>query len=294
MSTKSDENRDEEILDEEENEDTDAAEAEDTDSDSDAEDEEESEDDDSEDESDEDESEDESDDEEEEKDKGKKGKAFVMPDKFKGKTAEEIAKSYTELEGMIGDKALEMAQSFLSKKGIKAKKEDAENKDGDDEEFDIGLTDEEIAKMSPKEFARHLNRKITEKATEIARNAIERSNEVKTNVSREIKEATKAHPHLKENKEYREIVLSIIEAANAKGKIVTLKEACEKADKAMNIKPSEKKDDAGADGKKKKPKTAVEKQDGSDGKPVKTDEDRVKEGMLNAGQSTGFLGGLGV
>lgn len=292
MSTKSDENRDEEILDEEE--DTDAAEAEDTDSDSDAEDEEESEDDDSEDDTDEDESEDESDDEDEDKDKGKKGKAFVMPDKFKGKTAEEIAKSYTELEGMIGDKALEMAQSFLAKKGIKAKKEDAENKDGDDEEFDIGLSDEEIAKMSPKEFARHLNRKITEKATEIARNAIERSNEVKTNVSREIKEATKAHPHLKENKEYREIVLSIIEAANAKGKIVTLKEACEKADKAMNIKPSERKDDAGGEGKKKKPKTAVEKQDGSDGKPVKTDEDRVKEGMMNAGQSTGFLGGLGV
>ena len=292
MSTKSDENRDEEILDEEE--DTDAAEAEDTDSDSDAEDEEESQDDDSEDESDEDESEDESDDEDEEEDKGKKGKAFVMPDKFKGKTAEEIAKSYTELEGMIGDKALEMAQSFLAKKGIKAKKEDAENKDGDDEEFDIGLSDDEIAKMSPKEFARHLNRKITEKATEIARNAIERSNEVKTNVSREIKEATKAHPHLKENKEYREIVLSIIEAANAKGKIVTLKEACEKADKAMNIKPSERKDDAGDQGKKKKPKTAVEKQDGSDGKPVKTDEDRVKEGMMNAGQSTGFLGGLGV
>lgn len=294
MSTKSDENRDEEILDEEE-EDTDAAEAEDTDSDSDAEDEEDSEDEDSEDETDEDESEDESDDEDEEEDKGKKkGKAFVMPDKFKGKSAEEIAKSYTELEGMIGEKALEMAQKFLTSKGIKAKEEDTKNKDGEEEDFDIGLSDEEIAKMSPKEFARHLNRKITEKATEIAKNAIERSNEVKTNVSREIKEATKAHPHLKENKEYREIVLSIIEAANAKGKIVTLKEACEKADKAMNIKPAERKDDAGGEGKKKKPKTAVEKQDGSDGKPVKSDEDRVKEGMMNAGQSTGFLGGLGV
>lgn len=299
MTTKSDENRDEDL----ENEDSEAAEAEDTDSDSDAEDEEESEDD-SADESDEDESEDKSDDEDEEEDddsdkgaddKGKKGK-FVMPDKFKGKSAEEIAEAYKNLEGMIGDKALEMAQNFLAKKGIKAKPEDGEKKDGeDDDDFDIGLTDDEIAKMSPKEFARHLNRKITEKATEIARNAIERSNEVKTNVSREIKEATKAHPHLKENKEYREIVLSIIEAANAKGKIVTLKEACEKADKAMGIKPGEKKadDDQGGE-KKKKPKTGVEKQDGSDGKPVKSDEDRVKEGMMNAGQSTGVLGGLGV
>lgn len=299
MTKKGDENRDEDL----EEEDSEAAEAEDTDSDSDAEDEEKSKDD-SEDESDEDESEDKSDDEDEEGDddsdeeegdagKGKKGE-FVMPDKFKGKSAEEIAKAYQNLEGMIGEKALEMAQAFLTKKGIKAKPEDGKKKEGDDDEdFDIGLTDEEIAKMSPKEFARHLNRKITEKATEIARNAIERSNEVKTNVSREIKEATKAHPHLKENKEYREIVLSIIEAANAKGKIVTLKEACEKADKAMGIKPGEKKaDDAGDGEKKKKPRTAVEKQDGGDGGKVKSDEDRVKEGMLGAGQSTGFLGGL--
>lgn len=298
MSTKSDENRDEDL----DIEDEDAAEAEDTDSDSDAEDEEESEDD-SADDSDEDESEDKSDDEDEDEDsdkkeddkgKDKKKGEFVMPEKFKGKTAEEIAKAYANLEGMVGQKALEMAQAFLTKKGIKAKPEDGKDKDGkDDEEFDIGLSDEEIAKMSPKEFARHLNRKITEKATEIARNAIERSNEVKTNVSREIKEATKAHPHLKENKEYREVVLSLIEAANAKGKIVTLKEACEKADKAMGIKPGEKKDDAGNGEQKKKPKTAVEKQDGGDGGKVKTDEDRVKEGMLNAGSST-FLGGLGV
>lgn len=300
MSTKKgDENRDEDLKDE----DIEAAEAEDTDSDSDAEDEEKDE----EEESDEDESEDKSDDEDEEDDeesdedegdKGKKEKKgeFVMPEKFKGKSAEEIAKAYQNLEGMVGQKALEMAQNFLTKKGIKAKPEDGKKKDGDDdEEFDIGLSDAEIAKMSPKEFARHLNRKITEKATEIARNAIERSNEVKTNVSREIKEATKAHPHLKENKEYREIVLSIIEAANAKGKVITLKEACEKTDKAMNIKPGEKKEDLDEDGKpKKKPKTAVEKQDGGDGKPVKTDEDRVKEGMMNAGSSGSFLGGLGV
>lgn len=308
MSTKKgDENRDEDLKDE----DSEAAEAEDTDSDSDAEDEEESKDD-SEDDADEDESEDKSDDEDEEEgdddksdedegdeaDKGKKGK-FTMPDKFKGKSAEEIAEAYKNLEGMIGEKALEMAQNFLTKKGIKAKPEDGKDgKDGkkDDEEFDIGLSDEEISKMSPKEFARHLNRKITEKATEIAKNAIERSNEVKTNVSREIREATKAHPHLKENKEYREIVLSIIEASNAKGKVVTLKEACEKADKAMGLKPGAKKDDAGDDDDKpkKKPKTAVEKQDGGDGKAPKSDLDRVKEGMMNAGSSGGMLGGLGV
>jgi len=297
MSKKIDENRDEDL----ENKDDEAAEDEDTDSESDDEenedekkDDEDESDDEEEDDEDkkDDEDEEDSDEDEEDDDEGddKKGK-FTMPDKFKGKSAEEIAKAYQNLEGMVGQKAQELAQSILTKKGIKVKKEDG----GDADEFDIGLTDEQIAKMSPKEFARHLNQKITEKATDIAKNAIERSNEVKTNVSREIKEATKAHPHLKDNKGYREIVLSIIEAANAKGKVVTLKEACEKADKAMNIKPGDRKEDENEDGeKKKKPKTAVEKQDGSDGGKMKTDEDRVKEGMMNAGNSGSFLGGLGI
>jgi len=279
------ENREEDLDREEEEEEESPAEDEDTeDSDSDTEDEEESEDDDSKDEADEDESEDESEDDQEEGEKGK----FVMPEKFKGKSPEEIVKAYQNLEGMVGQKALEMAQAFLTKQGIKAKPEDGKKKE--DDEFDLGLTDEEIAKMTPKEFARHMNRKITEKATEIARDAIERSNEVKTNVAREIKAATKLHPHLKTNKEYRELVLDIIEAGNAKGKVITLKEACEKANKALNVKPGESKADEG-DKKKKKP--AVEKQDGSDGKPMKTEEQRVKEGMMNAGSST-FLGGLGV
>lgn len=279
------ENREEDLDEKDEEEEESPAEDEDTeDSDSDTEDEEESEDDDSEDEADEDESEDESDDDQDEEEKGK----FTMPEKFKGKSAEEIAKAYQNLEGMVGQKALEMAQAFLTKQGIKAKPEDGKK---EEDEFDLGLTDEEIAKMSPKEFARHMNRKITEKATEIAKNAIERSNEVKTNVAREIKAATKLHPHLKTNKEYRELVLDIIEAGNAKGKVITLKEACEKANKALSIKPGESK--AEGEGEKKKKKPAVEKQDGSDGKPVKTEEQRVKEGMLNAGSST-FLGGLGV
>jgi len=220
---------------------------------------------------------------------GKKEKEFVMPEKFKGKTAEEIAKAYQHLEGMTNEKAIELAQKFLTKKDgdVEVKPEDA------DEEFDLGLTDEQIATMTPKEFAKHMGRKITERATEIARNAIERSNEVKENVSREIRDATKAHPHLKENKEYRDIVLSVIEANHAKGKILTLKEACEKTDKALGIKPASEKKEAVV--VKKKVPTEVEKNDGQDGGKTKTDEDRVKEGMMNAGRSfSGPMGGLGV
>lgn len=268
MSTNNNDNRDEDF---EDIEDEDTTE-EDEDTDSDESDEELK---DKEDESDEDE-------EDDKEDTDDKKDTFVIPKKFEGKTVEDVIKAYQNLEGVLDKKAQEKAQEILKNKGMTVKP------DANDDDFDIGLTDEEIAKMTPKEFARHMNQKITERATELATKAINSSNETKANVSREIKEATKAHPHLKDNNEYREIVLSIIEAASAKGKIVTLKEACEKADKAMNIKVEEKVEE------KKKVKTAVEKNDsGGEGKE-KTREDRIKEGMLNAGNSGSYLGGLGI
>jgi len=222
--------------------------------------------------------------EEEEGGKKKKPSEEDPMAKFKGKTPEQLIEMYKNLEGMIGQKALKLAQDFLAKKNVTVKKED-----GKDDEFDIGLTDEELSKMSPKQFAIHLNKKITERATQIARDAIERSNETKSNVSREIQQATKAHPHLKTNKDYREIVLSIIEAGSANKKVITLKEACEKADKAMAIKPATET----ATVVKKKPRTQVEKQDGGDAGKVKTDRDKIIDGMMNAGGgSSTILGGL--
>lgn len=293
MSTKSNENRnneDEEIIDDE------AAEAEDTDSDADGEEDQEDTEDgeDGEEGADEEGSDDEDadgedDDQEDDEGAGKKKDkgVFVIPEKFKGKSVEDVIKAYQNLEGMTNVKAMELAQQFLLKKGITVKPEDAKKDEEETDEFDIGLTDEEIAKMQPKEFARHMNKIITERATKIATDTIVRNNEIKTNVSREIKEATKAHPHLKENKEYRDIVLSIIEAGSSKGKIITLKEACEKADKGMGIKPS------GTTEVKKKPRTEVERADGpsGDGK-VPTELDRIKSGMLRGGNTGGFLGGL--
>jgi len=224
----------------------------------------------------------------EDKDKDKDDEVLNNP-KFKGKSTKELIKMYTNLEGMIGTKAMEMAQAFLTKnnKDIDIKKEDKPK----DDEFDLGLTDEQIAAMKPKEFARVLNQKITERATEIARNAIQRSEEVKSNVRRELNDAVKVYPHLKENKNYRGIVLDIIEAGNAKGKVISLKDACKKADEALGIKKEDKPDE-----KKKIIKTAVEKPEGGDGKPVLSDEDKVKAGILRGGKGSGFnpLGGLGI
>jgi hypothetical protein len=214
--------------------------------------------------------------------------------KFKGKSRKDILKSYRNLEQTVGERALKLAQDMLLKQGIKPP-EDKEKKDGEDEDtFDLGLTDEEIAKMKPSEFARHLNRKILEGATKIAREAINSANESRQKVRTEIQAATKAHPHLKTNSGYRDVVVSLIEAAAAKGETLSLKEACKRADKAMNIKPGQAPADDGGkkDGKKKRPRTDMERPDGNEAGKKKTEEDRVRDSLGSTGASTGALGGL--
>ncbi len=219
--------------------------------------------------------------------------------KFKGKSKKEIMQSYRNLETSIGEKAQKMAQDILKKKGItaKVKKEDAEGEEGEDD-FDLGLSEEEISKMKPGEFGKHISRKILERATEIARNTIDRTNEVRGNVSREIREATTAHPHLKTNEDYRDMVISLIEAAAGRGEVLSLKEACAKADKAAGIKPKpageQKLDKDGKPIVKKKKRMSVERPGGSDGGKVQTEADRVRAGLLGGSQSTGHLGGMGV
>lgn len=222
--------------------------------------------------------------------------------KFKGKSKKEILKSYRQLETSIGEKAQKLAQDILKKKGVKAKPtaEDAEDADGEEFEFELGLTDEQIANMKPGEFGKVLSRKILEKATEIARNTIERTTEVRGNVQREIRETTKEYPQLKENPGFRKVVISLIQAAAGKDEVLSLKDACKEAQEITGIKPKKKEGEGegdGGDGKgKKKPnRMSVEKPGGSDGKPVKSDADRVREGLLGGRSSTdAVLGGLGV
>lgn len=306
MAKEPNDNREDEMEEEDfDLEDDDAAEGEDDETPSDADDEQEEEEDedgseeDSEDDDAAEDDEDEEGDEDEEEDPDYDPK-LDPSGKFKGKSKKEIMQSYRNLETSIGDKAQKLAQEILKKKGVKAKPtaEDAEGEDGEDD-FDLGLTDEQIAAMKPGEFGKHISRKILEKATEIARNTIDRTTEVRSNVQREIKEATAAHPHLKENADYREIVVNMIEAAASRNEVLSLKEACAKADKAMGIKPKPAAPKLDKDGKpvvvKKKNRMAVEKPGGSDGGKVKGDADRVREGLLGgASSSTGNLGGMGV
>jgi hypothetical protein len=228
----------------------------------------------------------------------KKDEAFLA--KFKDKKPEEIIEMYKNLEKKVDSIALKKAQKLLEGAGVKVsdKKVETEQKKQEDED-DFDLTDDQIKKMSPKEFAQWADKRITLKATKIASEIISKSNEVRDNVKREISEATKAHPHLKTNKQYRDIVLDKIEASKSRGKTITLKEACKMVDEAMGIKPGEggKKEDDNKDEKKeekKKPRTEVEKQDGTDAEKTKTEEDQVLEGMMSAGGKKSVLGGLGI
>lgn len=290
--TKSNDNSEEKDLDlEEGEEDTDTgAEAEDQETDDSSSDSEEEADEDSEEESSE-AGEDEEGDDDKDEDEEDDGEEFVLPEKFKGKKPEEIAKAYTNLEKSVERLAMKRAKEILAKAGTQRPKGKAKT----DDELAKDLEKMDFSKMDPKEFARWTLQQIDARAVKKAQEIYDQSNQVRGAVSKEIREATKAHPHLKENAEYREVVISLIEAAAARGDTMTLKAACQKADKAMGIKPGEKKDDKdGKGGEKKKPRTGVEKPTGTDSDPNKTEEDKIKESIMGGGKSTGALGGLGV
>lgn len=237
----------------------------------------------------------EDDDEGSEEGSGKK-KVDTSMDKFKDKKPEEIIEMYRNLEKQVDSLALKKAQKLFEKAGVKVSDKDvkkAEEKVEEDSDFD--LTDEEIKKMTPKQFAEWTDKRITAKATKIASQIIARSNDVRENVKREIAEATKLHPHLKTNKSYRDLVLDRIEASKSRGKTITLKEACKQVDEAMGIKPGEKKDEEKKPEEKKKPRTEVEKTEGTDGDKNETEDEKVLSGIKNAGgTSRSPLGGLGI
>lgn len=219
--------------------------------------------------------------------------------KFKGKSAEDVIKMYKELEGSlpkrVAKEALKKAQELLNK----ANGERPEGKGKTEKEIADELAKLDFKKMKPDEFARWVLTQIDARAVKKAQEIYDQSSATKATVTREIREATKEHPHLKENQEYREIVISLIEAAAAKGKTLTLKEACQKADKAMGIKPGDKKenkDDKNGEKKeeKKKKKPGVESPSGTDAEENDDEEDAIKKGILSGGKSTSVLGGLGI
>jgi len=215
---------------------------------------------------------------------------FKMPDKFKGKSVEEIAKSYGELEKMIEKKAKEKAEEIIKKK---EKGEGEEEEEEEKEEIKPPMKEGKIdfASMTPDTFAEWIIQEIEKRAEAKARKIFDEGSKVKESVSAEISAAQVNHPLLKTSEEYRELVLAIIEAAASKGKVVSLEDACKKVETLVGKKEGtvEEKEKA----KLKKAKAAVEKGGGAPGgeKPD-TEEEKLKKSLL--GETKSQLGGLGI
>ncbi len=229
----------------------------------------------------------------EEKKEEKEDKQFTMPDKFKGKSAEEIAKSYSELEKLIDKKAEEKAEEIHKKKRKGGKEEDEEEEEEEEKET-LPMKDGKIdfSKMTPEQFANYMLGEIDKKAEEKAKKIYEESSTVREAVRTEISEAQKGHPLLKTNQEYRDLVMAIIESAAGKGKTIKLDEACTKVDALIGGGKKE----PGEEEEKKLKQARAQVETAGGGAPgggTQTEEEKIKEGLLG-GQKTGELGGLGL
>ncbi len=224
--------------------------------------------------------------EEEEEEKEEEGEQFSMPEKFKGKSPEEIAKSYSALEKMIDKKAKEKAEIIINEKGKEG--EDKKIKEEEDKKEEGELTKMDFSKYTPNQFANFIDKRIATRAEKIARQIISNSSKIRAGVRSDIVDARKEHPRLKEDKEYTSLVLALMEAGAAKGEKVGLKEACDRVDKlAGKDKKGENED------KIKKAKAQVELGGGpGDGGKKQTEEERIKNKLLQGSKSS--LGGLGI
>lgn len=237
------------------------------------------------------------DDEDEEEDADGEGEGegeFVIPEKFKGKDAKAIAKSYTELEKSIEKKAQERAAEIVAKNGGVAKKATEAEKDALKEK----LKGVDFSKMKPEEFAEFMLNMVDERAREIARTTYESSETTRTRVQSDIASAAKSWPQLKEKGGFRDTVLELIENAANRGEILSIKEACITVGKRFNIKPGAKKAEGAADegdGKGtvvKKKKLGMERSAGAGGNENKTDEQKVIDGLMAGNAGGTKLGGL--
>lgn len=224
--------------------------------------------------------------EEEEKEEVEEEKEFVMPEKFKGKSAEEIAKSYVELEKMIERKAQERANEILKEKELEEEEEE--------EEIKPPLTPEgkpDFSGMTPDQFAEWVIQEIERRAEAKAKTIFEESTRVKESVAAEIAAAQENYPALKTSSEYRELVLSLIELAAQKGEILSLEDACKKVEAVIGGKKEIEKEE---EEKLKKAKAIVERGSGAPvpGAP-ETEEERIKRALLGTGPKSS-LGGLGI
>ncbi|MDD3711680.1 MAG: hypothetical protein WCQ69_09470 [Bacteroidales bacterium] len=208
---------------------------------------------------------------------------FLMPEKFKGKSPQEIAKAYSELEKLVERKAQEKAEALAKEKSKPFKEEPKK-------EYPMtphGMPD--FSKFTPEQFAEWMMGEVDKRAEEKAKKIYQSSDEMRAEVRKTIANVRKDHPLLKENKEYTDLVLALIESSSARGEQINIKEACEKVDKLLGEKIKLAKKDTD---KLKKTRLAVEKTSGASGGKQKTEEELIKESLMG-GKKSSVLGGLG-
>jgi hypothetical protein len=215
----------------------------------------------------------------------------TVPEKFRGKTPNDVVQSYVELEKMITKKAQEIAQGMINNNGQNITPE--QKKDVKDIIEDVDLTKVDFTKMKPEDFARWMFGEMDKRVEARARHIVTQTSTVQQSVQQEVVDAQAKHPHLKDNGEYRETVIAFIENASARGETLSLEDACQKVDKLMGVTatPPEKKEEPKPNPVKR---AGVEKTKPGDGASNLNDEDRVKQGMLSAGGGKSPMGGLGI
>ena len=210
-----------------------------------------------------------------------------IPEKFRGKEPEEVVKSYVELEKMIERKAQEMTKAELEKRGLSLTEE--KKKEIKDVTDDIDFSKLDFTKMSPEDFAKWILSEVDKRSAEKARTIITESTQTREAVAQEIAEAKKKHPRLEDDEPYKDAVLAHIASAKAQGKDMSLEEACQKVDALIGETTTE---ETPAN---KVKRAGVETSTTNDVNKNLSEDEKVLEGIKNAGQSnTGPLGGLGI
>ena len=202
------------------------------------------------------------------------------PERWHGKSREDVIREIEALE-----KEDNKGKESKTKKKKETKKEDADT--------DIELpSDEELGKMTPRQFVAWVTKQIQSQVY----SSVQERTKVQQSVTQEIRDAQKEHPLLKSSSEYRELVLALIDNAAQKGVQMPLKDACEKVDAFSGTDKGETTTTNKEKTRMKKAKAAVERGGGSSKSPDdgKGAEEKRLESVFGTGQSKSPLGGLGV
>ena len=202
------------------------------------------------------------------------------PARWHGKSREDVIREIESIE----------SKKETKKEDDGKKKETGKKKDKED---DIEIpSNEELAKMSPKEFVQWVLKHISSKVD----TTVQERTAVQQSVAQEIREAKKDHPLLKTSAEYRELVLALIDNAAQKGVHMPLKEACAKVDAFSGTAKGETTTTEKERTRLKKAKAVVERGGGSSASPDegKGGEAKRLESVFGTGGSKSPLGGLGI